>query len=61
MVSGFLGHERYFGELEAETAALAAAVEGADLAVPVPMCPAWSLFDLIQHVGRGQRWAALIV
>jgi len=60
-VSGFLDHERYYGELEAETAALAAAVGSADLAAPVPTCPQWSLLDLAWHVGRGQRWAALIV
>nr|WP_239099813.1 maleylpyruvate isomerase N-terminal domain-containing protein [Streptomyces rochei] len=31
------------------------------LDVPVPSCPEWTLFDLVQHLGTGQRWWAAIV
>jgi len=40
---------------------LAAGLEGADLATPVPTCPGWTLLQLLRHVGRGDRWAAQIV
>ncbi|MCX5384089.1 maleylpyruvate isomerase family mycothiol-dependent enzyme [Streptomyces sp. NBC_00083] len=38
-----------------ETARFVTAVEGADLATPVPSCPGWSLVDLIRHTGSVQR------
>nr|WP_314253343.1 maleylpyruvate isomerase N-terminal domain-containing protein [Streptomyces sp. DSM 40907] len=31
------------------------------LEAPVPSCPEWTLFDLVQHLGTGQRWWAAIV
>jgi uncharacterized protein (TIGR03083 family) len=32
-----------------------------DLDVPVPSCPGWTLFDLVQHVGQGRsRWATIV-
>jgi uncharacterized protein (TIGR03083 family) len=33
----------------------------ADPEVPVPTCPGWTLRQLLTHVGRGDRWAAMIV
>ena len=33
----------------------------ADPATPVPTCPGWTLLQLLRHVGRGDRWAALII
>ncbi|MFE4856512.1 maleylpyruvate isomerase family mycothiol-dependent enzyme [Streptomyces sp. NPDC056670] len=39
----------------AETERFVAAVEGADLATPVPSCPGWTLVDLIRHTGSVQR------
>jgi uncharacterized protein (TIGR03083 family) len=33
----------------------------ADLALPVPSCPGWSLLQLLRHVGRGDRWAAEMI
>lgn len=33
-------------------------VLAADLALPVPSCPDWSLLQLLRHVGRGDRWVA---
>jgi len=32
---------------------------GGDLSVPVPTCPGWSLGDLLVHLGRVHRWAAV--
>lgn len=56
-----LDDERYYAELEAQTAALAEAVRGADPSTKVPTCPEWTVVDLVEHVGRGQRWAATMV
>ncbi|MFF9391633.1 maleylpyruvate isomerase family mycothiol-dependent enzyme [Streptomyces griseoluteus] len=36
-----------------------AAAPGLD--APVPSCPGWTLFDLVRHLGTGQRWWAAIV
>ncbi len=33
----------------------------ADWSTPVPTCPGWTLTQLMRHVGRGARWAAVIV
>ncbi|TQM09133.1 maleylpyruvate isomerase family mycothiol-dependent enzyme [Pseudonocardia kunmingensis] len=33
----------------------------ADADTPVPTCPGWTLRQLLTHVGRGDRWAAMIV
>ena len=56
-----LSDGRYAAALAAETARVAAAVLDADPAGRVPTCPAWSLGQLVAHVGFGHRWAALIV
>ncbi len=53
--------ERYYAEITASTGALAGLVDGADLTLPVPTCPDWTLRQLATHVGRAQRWAAEIV
>lgn len=45
----------------AETAAFVAAVEGADLATPVPGCPGWTLADLVKHTGSVQRWFSALL
>jgi uncharacterized protein (TIGR03083 family) len=42
---------RLFGEL----------VAAADSALVVPTCPGWDLRKLLTHVGRGDRWSAMIV
>jgi uncharacterized protein (TIGR03083 family) len=36
-------------------------VAAADPAHPVPTCPGWDLRKLLTHVGRGDRWGAMIV
>jgi len=53
--------ERYYGEIGASTAVLAAIVESADQALPIPTCPDWTLRHLATHLGRAQRWAGEIV
>jgi uncharacterized protein (TIGR03083 family) len=55
-----LSPERYYAQIEASTAAIAALVDGGDLSLPIPTCPEWSLRQLATHVGRGHRWAAAI-
>jgi uncharacterized protein (TIGR03083 family) len=50
--------DRYFAEITASTATLAALIDGADLTQPVPSCPDWTLRQLATHVGRAHRWAA---
>ncbi|GAB1688285.1 maleylpyruvate isomerase family mycothiol-dependent enzyme [Krasilnikovia sp. M28-CT-15] len=56
-----LDFDRYFLELEAETASLARLARDADGQRPIPTCPDWTLEQLVGHVGRGHRWAAEII
>jgi len=56
-----LDYERYDSELQALTRRFAEAVHGADPAMGVPTCPAWTLTQLTAHVGFAHRWAAVIV
>ena len=48
--------------IDERSAAFRAAVSSApDLDVQVPTCPEWTLFELVQHVGQGQRrWAVTV-
>ncbi|MDR7275946.1 maleylpyruvate isomerase family mycothiol-dependent enzyme [Catenuloplanes atrovinosus] len=48
--------------IDERAAAFRAAIAAADdLAVPVPTCPEWTLFDLARHVGEGRRkWARIV-
>jgi uncharacterized protein (TIGR03083 family) len=50
--------DRYYAEITASTATLAALAGREDLAQPVPSCPDWTLRQLVTHVGRVHRWAA---
>ncbi|MFE0047956.1 maleylpyruvate isomerase family mycothiol-dependent enzyme [Streptomyces albireticuli] len=45
----------------AETAAFVAAVKDADLTLPVPGCPGWTLADLVKHTGGVQRWFSVLL
>ena len=47
--------------LIAENAAFAELLRDADLSIPVPTCPDWTLEQLMRHMGRGDRWCAQIV
>jgi uncharacterized protein (TIGR03083 family) len=48
-------------ELVEQNRRLGEVLRHADPAAPVPTCPGWSLRQLLTHVGRGDRWAAMIV
>jgi uncharacterized protein (TIGR03083 family) len=52
--AGYLAHLR--DELAAFTACLAA-----DLGAPVEHCGGWTLYDLADHLGQGNLWAAAAV
>ncbi|MEU1009484.1 maleylpyruvate isomerase N-terminal domain-containing protein [Streptomyces sp. NPDC005890] len=46
---------------ERSTAFRAAVASASGLDVQVPTCPGWTLFDLVQHLGGGQRyWAGIV-
>ncbi|MEV1295462.1 maleylpyruvate isomerase family mycothiol-dependent enzyme [Pseudonocardia sp. NPDC049635] len=51
----------YAGLLIRENDRLADLLQTADLSLPVPTCPGWSLLQLERHVGRGHRWAAQMI
>lgn len=48
--------------IEERTAAFCDAIASApDLDAPVPSCPGWTLYDLVQHLGDGRRkWAEIV-
>ncbi|WP_199510610.1 maleylpyruvate isomerase family mycothiol-dependent enzyme [Nucisporomicrobium flavum] len=48
--------------IDERSTAFSTLIAGApDLDVPVPTCPGWTLFDLVQHLGAGRRkWAAVV-
>ncbi|GAA3191384.1 maleylpyruvate isomerase family mycothiol-dependent enzyme [Nonomuraea roseoviolacea] len=46
---------------ERSTAFRAAVAAAPSLDAPVPSCPEWTLFDLVKHLGGGDRfWAAIV-
>ncbi|MFD0354235.1 maleylpyruvate isomerase family mycothiol-dependent enzyme [Streptomyces sp. NPDC127110] len=46
---------------ERSTAFRAVVASAPDLDVQVPSCPEWTLFDLVRHLGGGDRfWAAIV-
>jgi uncharacterized protein (TIGR03083 family) len=48
--------------LDERSAAFRDAVAAAPgLDAPVPSCPGWTVFDLVRHLGAGQRWWAAVV
>lgn len=49
--SAFLDQNRAFAEV----------VGRSDPSTPVPTCPAWTIKQLVRHVGRGDRWAAQVI
>jgi uncharacterized protein (TIGR03083 family) len=49
------------GALVEQGGLLADVIHAADPTTPVPTCPGWTLRQLTNHVGRGDRWAATIV
>jgi len=56
-----LDHDWFCDRAEAEIAAMAAVVSGADTAAAVPTCPGWTIARLVKHTGIIHRWAEQIV
>ncbi|MHA6793550.1 maleylpyruvate isomerase N-terminal domain-containing protein [Pseudonocardia bannensis] len=56
-----LGLDTYRTAFAEQIGLLADRVRAADLQLPVPTCPEWTIRQLVTHVGRGDRWAATIV
>ncbi len=56
-----LRDDRYLEALTAQSALLAEALAGADLALRVPSCPEWTLRQLVEHVGLAHRRVTAIV
>lgn len=56
-----LSYDRYCAEICTQTALLCSHIADADLSVPVPSCPGWSLGQLVRHLGAGHRWVEEIV
>jgi uncharacterized protein (TIGR03083 family) len=54
-------YEEYCNELEREVDRFADALSNANGAERVPSCPAWSVRDLTEHLGRVHRWANELV
>ncbi|MFF0754057.1 maleylpyruvate isomerase family mycothiol-dependent enzyme [Streptomyces sp. NPDC004267] len=47
---------QHVAAVSTETARLVATVKPADLTLPVPTCPGWTLADLTRHTGSVHRW-----
>jgi uncharacterized protein (TIGR03083 family) len=52
---GPLPHDRFCDEIVTQAGLLTGMLEGADLAAPVPTTPAWTLADLLRHIGGNLR------
>jgi uncharacterized protein (TIGR03083 family) len=50
-------HHEHVSALVDEIASFVEAIDGSDLATPVPSCPGWDLAELIRHQGTVHRWA----
>jgi len=50
-----LAHGRYCDEVITQTDLLRDILRGADLSVNVPTCPAWTLAELVRHIGGNLR------
>jgi uncharacterized protein (TIGR03083 family) len=51
----------YLGAVRREHDAFAACLEDGDLAASVPGCGTWTLYDLADHHGSGNLWAATAI
>lgn len=55
-----LTDDQQLAVLEAASRRLAA-IDAAELAMPVPTCPGWDLAELLAHVGRVHQWATALL
>ncbi|GHH49469.1 maleylpyruvate isomerase N-terminal domain-containing protein [Lentzea cavernae] len=58
---GSLSYQERLAVVVSETSLLVAGLDGADLSVPVPATPKWTLNQLLRHVGHAHRWVAQMV
>lgn len=58
---GALSYRERLDTIVSETSLLVFGIEGADLSVPVPATPNWTLNQLLRHVGYAHRWIAQMV
>jgi uncharacterized protein (TIGR03083 family) len=56
-----LPDERYLDALAVQSALFAESLRGADLKLPVPTCPEWTLHQLTEHVGQAHRGASELI
>ncbi len=54
-------YDEHCQQFEAEGARFVARAAVAEVDAPVPGCPDWRVFDLLQHVGLVHRWASHLV
>lgn len=57
---GFLVPSTYQSHIKASADGFVAAVKRGPLEARVPACPAWSLRDLVEHLGQVHEWAGAI-
>jgi uncharacterized protein (TIGR03083 family) len=50
--------DEYIRTLRTHTDAVATAARDAPLDAPVPSCPAWTVYELLVHLGHHHRWVA---
>ena len=55
------GQFNYLESIETDNRSLLSVAEHADLTLPVPPCPGWTLRDLVEHVSGANRWVAQCV
>jgi uncharacterized protein (TIGR03083 family) len=58
---GSLSYEERLAIIVSETSLLVTGIEGADLSIPVPATPNWTLNQLLRHLGYAHRWIAQMV
>jgi len=56
-----LSFEQYLASLQTEGDLFAAAIAAAAPDAPIPMCPDWTMADLVRHTGGVHRWATTII
>jgi uncharacterized protein (TIGR03083 family) len=51
----------FLATLTSSLAEFGAVLDGTDLVAPVPTCGDWTVYDLVDHLGRGNLWVATAV
>src|SRR5690349_20018411 len=58
---GSLSYGQRLATIVTETSLLVSALDSADLSVPVPSTPDWTLNQLLRHHGHAHRWVAEMI